>query len=120
MPLSRFGQALMAGAMVRPIAKLLALLALLLMPFGMQPAAAAPAAPDHAAMPMQHCPEPAPAHDMSGGIVGCTMACSAAVPADDLPAAEPAGLASVRPEPVAAPDLRGLHPDTATPPPRRA
>ena len=61
--------------------KLLALLAVMLMPLGM---AASPAAAHHqpaAAMPMEHCPEPEPAHTTRSGFVDCTMACSAALPA---------------------------------------
>jgi hypothetical protein len=100
--------------------KLLALLAVMLMPLGM---AASPAAAHHqpaAAMPMEHCPEPEPAHTTRSGFVDCTMACSAALPAvgSSIP---------MRPLILCAPvelslsnRLRGLHPDTATPPPKRS
>ena len=105
--------------MIRPIIKLLALLAVLLMPLGMSPAAAAPVHHDMAAgMPMGHCPDQAPGHDKKSGFAECTMACAAALPAVQAPAA---GLPIVPPElpRLALSDrLHGLHPETATPPPR--
>ena len=100
--------------------KLLALLAVLAMPLAMT---AAPAAAHHrqaAAMPMEHCPEPVAPHDTKSGFAECTMACSAALPAVGSPV-------PMRPLIVCAPvesslsnRLRGLHPDTETPPPRRS
>ena len=100
--------------------KLLALLAVMLMPLGM---AASPADAHHqpaAAMPMEHCPEPAPAHDKKAGFVECTMACSAALPAvgSSIPMRPLILCAPV--EPRVSNRLRGLHPDTATPPPKRS
>jgi len=102
--------------------RLLLLLAVLLMPFGMTGAVAAPAQQHAAAagMPMPHCPEPPPSQHGKAGFAECTMACSAALPA-----------AAARPDAplliVCAPDLseavrqlHGLHPDTATPPPKRS
>jgi hypothetical protein len=97
--------------------KLLALLAVLLMPLGMQPAVAAPAR-HHAALPMQHCPEQTPGHDVKGGLAECTMACSAALPAADLASEQPGLLPCVPTEAAAAAVLHGRHPDPATPPPR--
>lgn len=109
---------LMEAAMAN-LCRLLALLAVLLMPLGMQPAAAAPAQ-HHAAIPVQHCPEPAPGHDMKGGMVECTMACSAALPAADWPLEEPLRIASAPIEPTAVHVLYGLHLDPATPPPKHS
>jgi hypothetical protein len=105
---------------MRAALKLLALLAVLLMPFGMTPVAAAKSPHHSATMPMQHCPEQAPDHGSKGGFVECTMACSAA-----LPALDSAPQQSLPPErnltPVAvAHILHGLHPETATPPPKTA
>ena len=100
------------------LCRLVALLAVLLMPFGMQPAAAAPAQ-HHASMAAQHCPEQAPTHDLKGGFSDCTMACSAALPAADLQQVHPS-IASVPTEAVVARILHGLIPDTATPPPKRS
>lgn len=98
--------------------RLVAIFAVLIAPVGMT---AAPAMAQHqhtASMPMQHCPDQNPAQSGKVGFAECTMACSAA-----LPAVEPgqAGLlpmpgAPVEANPVA--QLHGLHPDTATPPPR--
>lgn len=107
--------------MVRLIGKLLALFAILIMPLGMQSAAAAsaPSAHHHAAtMPMEHCPEQGGKHDMKGGFAECTMACSAALPAAALPHEGRLLIACAPTAPAAAQMLHGLHPDTATPPPK--
>lgn len=104
------------------IGKLLVLIAVLLMPLGMQPAAAA-ASHRHAqagSMPMRHCPEQAPRDHSRGGFAECTMACSAALPAVDLAPEERPVVAAAPSESAALPILHGLHPDTATPPPRPA
>ena len=100
--------------------RLFALLAVLLMPFGMQPAAGAPAAGHHASMPMQHCPEQAPRHDPKGAFAECTMACSAALPAADRADDRPPLLICAPSEAAAVRIMHGLHPDTATPPPKRS
>jgi len=99
--------------------KLLVLIAVLTMPFGMSaaPANAAHYAPT-ASMPMGHCPDQGSRHDSKGGFAECTMACAAALPAAVRPADYRLKLL---PEPtfaVASPSLHGLHPDTATPPPK--
>jgi hypothetical protein len=79
------------------------------------------AAHGHAAtmpMSMQHCPEQAPAHGGKAGFVECTMACSAALPAADLPQHN---RRIVLCAPVAGPvarNLIGIDPETATPPPK--
>lgn len=101
--------------------KLLALIAVLLMPLGMTGAhAAASHEAARADMPMGHCPDQGSRHDRQNGIAACTMACAAALPAfaastdDALPSIPvPALSADV-------PALHGLHPDIATPPPKRA
>jgi hypothetical protein len=107
------------------IAKFLIMLAVLVMPFGMAPAAAAHPSQDamamHAGMAMQHCPEPSSdQHQPKGAMAACTMACASALPAMDLVRSEPL-------DPRAAPAIAsvdsgidGLHPETATPPPRSA
>ena len=104
------------------LAKLLAILALVLTSFGMIAAPAA-AAPHHGvsaamAMPMEHCPDEDGSGEGKGGVAECAMACSAALPAADL--AQPSSLKMLcGPDrgPVAS-SLHGLHPDTATPPPK--
>jgi hypothetical protein len=98
------------------------LLAVLLMPFGMAPGAAMPVAHSSTAMgmPMGHCPEQGSHGDLKGGIAECTMACAGALPAVGQ-AVEPApSLVNVQAEPAAPAPLHGLHPDTATPPPKRS
>jgi hypothetical protein len=110
------------AAMREALAKLLLIAAVLLMPFGMaMPAAAA----EHhltAAAPsaMQHCPDEGSTDQRHSGSGECTMACASALPAVS-PSVDPV-LAL-----IAAPSLRvlaepmtGLHPETATPPPRLA
>jgi hypothetical protein len=99
--------------------KLLILIAVLLMPFGMT----APAAPHRmtaATMPIGHCPDQDSNHGMKAGFHECTMACAAALPAADLVASEPLTIVCQRIAPPAAERLHGLHPETATPPPKRS
>jgi hypothetical protein len=102
------------------LAKLLLLVAVVLMPLGMGPAAAATAAHEmrHAAMPMGHCPESGSNHHDKGGIAECTMACAGALPAVDFAHHEPLMIARQLMQPVAALQLDGLHPETAVPPPK--
>jgi hypothetical protein len=105
--------------MIHPIIKLLALLAVLLMPLGMSPAAAAPVHHDMGAgMPMGHCPDQAPSHDKKSGFAECTMACAAALPAVEAPAAGLPIVPAELPSLALSDRLYGLHPETATPPPR--
>ena len=98
--------------------KLLTLFAVLLMPLGMASAAASPAQHHVASMPMQHCPDQAPSHDSKGAFVECTMACSAALPAFDRPGEQAPAAAAELVRPAAMKQLHGLHPETATPPPK--
>ncbi len=100
------------------LSRLLLLLAVLLMPFGMTPVAASQHQHSAVAMPMQHCPEQAPNHDSKGAFVECTMACSAALPAADRFSKQPSVIEVEPPRPAATPLLHGLHPETATPPPK--
>jgi hypothetical protein len=100
--------------------KLLALFAVMLMPLGMT---AAPAAAHHrpaAAMPMEHCPEPVQPHDTKSGLVECAMACSAALPAVGSPLPMRPLILCAPVESSLSSRLRGLHPDPATPPPKRS
>lgn len=99
--------------------KLLALVAVLLMPLGMSGAEAA--APHHATavdMPMGHCPDQGSGHERQGGIATCTMVCAAALPTAAASASEAPALAPVSVLPNAVAALHGLHPDIATPPPK--
>jgi hypothetical protein len=96
------------------------LFAVLLMPFGMQPAAAAPVMHHHASMPTQHCPDQDSRHGSKGAFAECTMVCSAALPAADLARDEPSLIVCAPAEAQAVRQLHGLHPDIATPPPKRS
>ena len=102
------------------LVKLLVLLAMVSTTFGMtvSPASAEGHQEPATNMSMQHCPKQAPGHDSKGGFVECTMACSAALPAVDLPQTQHLLIAAAPTAPAAARELHGLHPDTATPPPK--
>jgi hypothetical protein len=100
--------------------RLLALIAVLLMPIGMSPAAAASHRAPTAGMPMQHCPEQNPNRHAKAAFVDCTMACSAALPAADLLRAEPVIIRNAPVERLFARALIGIQPEIATPPPRRS
>ena len=100
------------------VVRLFTLVAILLMPLGMS---AAPAAIHHrdmaASMAMQHCPD-GNSKSAARGFAECTMGCSAALPAAELPRAQPPRIVSTPVAPSASQVLTGLHPDTATPPPK--
>jgi len=104
--------------MIRLLARMVLLAAVLLMPFGMNAVPAASPQHHSAAMPMQHCPEQAPAHQPKSGFAECTMACATALPASDAGGAAAFQIAGVPPEAAAIQQLHGLDPDTATPPPK--
>ncbi|QNM81731.1 hypothetical protein H8M03_06540 [Sphingomonas sabuli] len=99
--------------------RLLTLLAVMLMPFGMATAASPPPS-SHAAM-AEHCPDGQQAPSHHDGMVGeCTMACASA-----LPAAVPERTASDAVAPpvllsAAIARLAGMELEIATPPPRLA
>jgi len=99
--------------------RLLALVAVVLMPLGMAPAAAGPHQ-HHEAMPMQHCPDQGSKPTNKSGFVECTMACSAALPAISSEQNQPLPIIAVPAVTTVATLLHGLHPETATPPPRIA
>ena len=100
-------------------AKLLVMLAVLLMPLGMTPAATSQGPHDQAMAGMGHC-DRAPAHHSTHGFAQCTMACSAALPAFAASSDEPPPILRLPAPPPAAQVLHGLAPETATPPPRIA
>ena len=105
------------------VSKLLAIVLLLATSFAMTAAPAA-ATGSHdapaAAMPMQHCPGEDGKADMKGGVPECAMACSSALPATDLLRPELQTMVSTPDATRIAKSLHGLHPETATPPPKRS
>jgi hypothetical protein len=106
---------------VQFLSRLLLLIAVLLMPLGMAPAPAS--APDHsmiAGMPMGHCPDQGSRNDAKQGVHECTMACAAALPATEARDDAPLLIVCEPILPDAAERLHGLHPETATPPPKRS
>ena len=105
--------------MSRFACKLLALLAVLLMPFGMSAVPAAAVHHAHAgAMPMEHCPEQSPGDTGKPGATECMMACSAALPAADLRLVDTGVPAKMPVRPVAVHTLSGIELEIATPPPK--
>ena len=97
------------------ILRLLALIAVLVMPLGMAaPAAAHPTA----GMAMSHCPDQPSHHQQKAWSPVCTMACASALPALDRAEDEIAPVARIAFAPLPARALDGFHPDTATPPPK--
>ena len=107
-----------ATGMARLVCKLLTLFAVLIMPLGMTAAPTAAMQQHATSMPMRHCPEQAPKQTGHVGFTECTMACSAALPAGDLKQHELPLIDCAPLEAEAVPQLHGLHPDTATPPPK--
>ena len=100
------------------IAKLVLLMAVLIMPLGMTPAGAS--AHDSRAMadmPIQHCPEQS-RHEHHDGIAACSMACASALPAQELVRAEPVCADHQLVRPIMAQILQGLHPEVPAPPPK--
>jgi hypothetical protein len=69
---------------------------------------------------MQHCPEEGSKHHSKGAFAECTMACSSALPAVDCIQEQRMPYASLSVTAAPAHELRGLHPETATPPPKIA
>src|SRR4051812_49213326 len=100
------------------LCKLAGLIAMLLMPLGMGAAPAAAAGHHSLSMAMGHRPPPETSHDMKGGIAECTMACAAALPAADFVGHSQMTVVCEPLHPGVAQRLRGLHPETATPPPK--
>jgi hypothetical protein len=108
-------------AMAAVIFRLLAVVALVLMPLGMAgaPAIAQAMPADHAAMPMGHCEEqPSKDKAPAPSKMDCTAMCTA-LPATDTPLPAPVmRLVALRSATLAAP-FDGIEPEIATPPPRR-
>ena len=106
-------------AMFRLVWKLAALFALLLMPLGMAAPAASPAHRPASAVAMEHCPD-MPSKDGKSVPSACVANCAAALPAASPAPPEPALLGRSHVERVDFETPSGLHPETATPPPRRS
>ncbi|WP_310468177.1 hypothetical protein [Sphingomonas sp.] len=102
------------------VIKLLTLIALAMMPFGMAaPAAAQPAGHHAAAAADVHCPDPAGDRDSQAPKSNeCAMTCAAIVAPEFVASPAPA----LNPPPAVRPLAQrgsGLHPEAATPPPKR-
>jgi hypothetical protein len=100
------------------IIKFVLLLGVLMMPFGMAPVNAGTAHQAMAGMPAGHCPEQSSGHERKAGIAECTMACAAALPAAVASADDPPVMVTCPCLALPSESLHGLHPDTATPPPK--
>jgi hypothetical protein len=102
----------------RLIARLLLLVAVLLMPLGMSAVPAAPHAMSSPSARTHHCPDQQSSHHGKTGVAECTMVCSSALPADDS-SSEDMPMAISAPHAAAlAQALRGILPETSTPPPK--
>jgi len=101
------------------ILRLMTLLALALMPFGMGAASAAPVHHAPAAATAQHCDEHGgqPAKASPDQALDCAMACSMLVAAEAR-VEEPAPLIRLPAAGLLIERSAGLHPETATPPPK--
>ena len=104
--------------MISRMIGLLALVAVLLMPFGMTAPAAAAHHDVGAATSMQHCPDEQPPTD--AGIAQCTMACAAALPGIGAPSQSRLAISCASPAASAPRALHGIQQDIATPPPKRS
>ena len=100
------------------ILRLLSLLALLAMPFGMEMAGAAPQQPAPVAS-AEHCGQHGgqPADEPVKHSADCTMGCSMLVAAE-LQVADPAPRVRLPAQRPLGERGTGLHPETATPPPK--
>jgi hypothetical protein len=102
------------------LVRLVTLIAVFLMPLSMTAAPAVAHEPSMMGMAMGHCDEGTAKHQPKGGLGECTMACSAALPAVEEPRDEQPSFPPIPFQPALAQVLHGLHPDTATPPPKRS
>ncbi len=104
--------------------KLLMLIAVLLMPLGMETATAStPVAGHHemmAGMPMGHCPDQSNKRAHSDGLATCSMVCASTLPAQELIRDETTPRRHQLVAPQMAETLHGVLPEIATPPPRLA
>lgn len=104
--------------------RLLMLLAVLLMPLGMQSAAAsAPNIDLHIMMtraPVGHCPEQSKGHQHNDGLATCSMVCASTLPAQELAWDDALLRDHQLVVPVPAQILHGILLEIATPPPRLA
>lgn len=101
--------------------KLIVLIAVLLMPLGMQPAASATMGHGHgmgASMPMEHCPDQSK-QQHNHGFATCSMACASALPVQQIIRDEAPAPHHDLVRPLAAQTLHGLHPEVPAPPPKR-
>ena len=104
--------------------RLLVLRAVLLMPLGMQSAAASAAAHGHHAMmagtPMGHCPDQSSDHQHNNGLATCSMVCASTLPAQELARDDTLLRDHQLVAPVPAQTLHGILLEIATPPPKLA
>ena len=113
-----------AFAMRTVLAKLVLLVAVLLMPLGMGPAGASAPTVDHHAMmtrmTMEHCPDQPKNHERGGGMATCSMACASALPAQELRRDGTPARDHQLVLPMIGRTLSSIHPEIATPPPKLA
>lgn len=113
-PVGRYG-VLMRSLIVR----LIALVSVMLLPFGMA-AAPAEAHQQHSTMTMstQHCADAGSEPEAKGPLADCTMPCATALPAFDLGPIGSESFSRSNDRPAAPLSLAGIDREIATPPPR--
>jgi hypothetical protein len=102
------------------VGRLLVLLAVLLMPLGMEPASAANHHATMAGVAMEHCPDQSSKHQHNDGLATCSMACASALPAQELARDDTLLRDHQLVAPLPVHTLHGVQPEIATPPPKRA
>ena len=105
------------------LGRLLVLLAVLLLPLGMQSAAATTPANHHdmmAGKSMGHCPDQSSGHEHSPGMATCSMACASTLPAQELARDDTFVRDHQLVAPVLAQTMHGVLLEIATPPPKAA
>ena len=102
------------------VGRLLVLLAALLMPLGMEPSRAADHHTTMVGIAMEHCPDQSSKHQHNDGLASCSMACAAALPAQELVRDEMPIRSPQLVIPLTGHTLHGIQPEFATPPPKLA
>jgi hypothetical protein len=106
------------------IARLLVLLAVLIMPLGMAPAAASASPVGHrammAGMARGHCSDQSNKDEHNDGLAMCSMACASALPAQDVAHDGPPLRHHQLGIPIITQTLHGVLLEIATPPPKFA
>jgi hypothetical protein len=102
------------------VGRLLVLFAVLLMPLGMEPAAAANHYATMTGAAMEHCPGQSGNRQHNDGLAMCSMPCASALPAQEMVSHAMPIRSPQLVIPMAGHALHGIQPEIATPPPKLA